>query len=255
MGMALLLCTGSLMQGYAVVHGSDSALPAVDIYTYEAKDAKDAVRQHQNYARALSVPETTVNVLDKIKGVSMPVGAALSGATEGVSLAVAQGFGTAVDALKMANNLFGSHIKEGIARAFRGDTAAYHSDVPRGNSGRFAEWKTDKDIYIIVTLPKSLIPLHEGAISGNVGSRQVKSGLSGKMITLPGRVTAFSVQTSPDPNKPGNQIYKAVFGNTYVREYVPADVDERSYKNNKAEMLKRAKVSGYSALEQPVPKG
>ena len=41
--MALLLCTRSLMEWYAVVHGSDSALPAVDIYTYEAKDAKDAV--------------------------------------------------------------------------------------------------------------------------------------------------------------------------------------------------------------------
>ena len=85
----------------------------------------------------------------------MPVGAALCDDAEGVWLAVAQALGAAVDALKMANNLFGSHIKEGIARAFRGDTAAYRSDVPRGNSGRFAEWKTDKDIYIIVTLPKT----------------------------------------------------------------------------------------------------
>ncbi len=253
--MALFLCTGSLMHGYAIVHGSSSALPAVDIYAYKAKDANDAMKQHKAYALKLDIPGKVVDLLDKAKGVSMPIGIALAGPTAGFSMAFAGGFNLTAETLKLANQVFGSQIKEILARLDRGDTNAFHSNVPRGNGGRFAEWKTGDVYYVIVTLHDNLVPLHEGAVLASVGSKKLRSGFSGQEITLPGNVIGFEVRTSPDPKNPGNQIYQAVFSDGAAREFIQADVDERSYKNNKAEMLKRAKVSGYSALEQPVPKG
>ncbi len=252
--VGLLLFAGPLLHGYAIVHGSGSALPAVDIYAYKAKDAKDAIRQHKAYALTLSVPGAVADVLEVAKGVSAPIGAALAGPTEGFSVAVAQGFDITAKVLIEANKMFGTQIQGLLGRLHRGETNAFHPDVPRGNSGRFAEWRTGDVYYVIVTLHDNLVPLHEGAVLASVGAKKIKNFL-GRETILPANVIGFEIRTSPDPNKPGNQIYQAVFSDGAAREYIQADADQRTFKNNKAEMLKRAKISGSDALEQPVPKG
>ena len=255
MSLALLLWTGSLMQGYAIVHGSGSVLPAVDIYAYKANSAADAMKQHKAYALRLSVPDTIVDLLDKAKGVSMPIGVVLAGPTVGFSMAFAGGLNLTAETLKLANEVFGSQIKEALARLHRGETNAFHPDVPRGNRGRFAEWETGDVYYVIVTLHDSLVPLHEGAVLANVGSKEVKTAFG--TTTIPARVIGFEITQTPQTDKNGNQtmLYQAVFSDTAAREYMNARADQRAFKNNKAEMLTRAKQSGYSAYEQPVPKG
>ncbi len=254
MSVALLLCTGSLMQAYAIVHGSGSVLPAVDIYAYKANSAADAMKQHKAYALTLHVPDTIVDVLDKAKGVSMPLGVILAGPTVGFSMAFAGGLNLTAETLKLANQVFGTQIQDLLGRLHRGETNAFHPDVPRGNSGRFAEWRTGDVYYVIVTLHDNLVPLHEGAVLASVGAKKIKNFL-GRETILPANVIGFEIRTSPDPNKPGNQIYQAVFSDGAAREYIQADADQRTFKNNKAEMLKRAKISGSDALQQPVPKG
>ena len=245
LSLGLLLFSGSQLQGYAIVHGSESILPAVDIYTYQAKNAQDAMRQHKSFALLLSVPDTVVNVLDKIKGVSAPVGLALAVPTEGISVALAEGFGVAVDALKFANSLLGNQIKDGLGRLHRGDSNGYHSNVPRGNRGRFAEWRLDNDVYVVVTLPGSLLPLHEGAVVSNMPTRK------GSRVKNPDHVVGFRVEQSEERDENGNPkrdskgqplyLYHAIFDQRSTSEYMQAADDKRSYKDNKNEMLKVAK--------------
>ena len=257
LSIGLLLFAGPLLHGYAIVHGSGSVLPAVDIYAYKAKDAADAMRQHKAYALTLSVPGAVADVLDKAKGVSAPIGAALAGPTEGFSIAVAQGFDITAKVLIEANKMFGTQIQDILGRAHRGDTNAFHSNVPRGNRGRFAEWETGDVYYVIVTLHDNLVPLHEGAVLANVGSKEVKNPFTKQTITLPARVIGFEIKQTPQRDKNGNQtmLYQAVFNDGARREYISARADERTFKDNKAEMLKRAKESGYAAYEEPAAKG
>lgn len=251
-GVAALLSAASLLDGYAILHNSNSQIPYIDVYVWRADTAQRAKELQDDFARKLNIPEDVIKVLDVANGVSAPVGAALGPATGGASVAVQEGFSTGVNIAKKAYEVAGPQIKDVIGRIYRGKDDAYHADVPRGNRGRFAEWKNPNRMYAIVTLPGSLIPLN-----------------AEPALLNPGAVLGVTVTSSPDPANPKNVIYKAVYNypgaaqtvtktiaGTKVNlpsgnEYIPAEQDTRNLNTVK----ELAKTSGAAALQGGQPKG
>ncbi|CAN5154752.1 hypothetical protein BH09DEP1_BH09DEP1_2700 [soil metagenome] len=226
LGLAALF-SGSLLQGYAIVFDKNSVIPYVDIYVYKVNSAEEAIKKHGNYARLLGLPQTVIDVLEKGRGISATIATAAGPATEGASVFIQKGFYGVVDAGKTGIKLFNNPLNDLLGRAFRGDDHAFHEDVWRGNRGRNAEWATNNpSMYAIVTLPNNLVAL-------------------GDPVLLPMRgVTGFTVTTSPDPEKPGNTLYKSQFGSQYASQYIRSEDDKRD--KNKAKAL--AKESGERAF-------
>lgn len=224
----LALMSGSLLHGYAIVFDKDSVIPYVDIYVYKVNSPEEAIKKHGNYARLLGLPQTVVDVLEKGRGISATIATAAGPATEGASVAIQKGFYTVVDAGKVGLKLFNKPLQEVLGRAFRGDDHAFHEDVWRGNRGRGAEWATNNEyMYAIVTLPNNLVALNDP-------------------VLLPKRgVTGFTVTATPDPEKPGNTLYKANFSSRYASQYIRSEDDKRDKK--KAKSL--AKESGQRAFD------
>lgn len=223
----LALMSGSLLQGYAIVFDKNSAIPYADIYVYKVKSADEAIKKHANYARALKLPESIVEVLEKGRGISATIATAAGPATEGASVFIQKGFYTVVDAGKVGLKIFNKPLNEIIGRAFRGDDHAFHEDVWRGNRGRGAEWATNNEyMYAIVTLPNNLVALNDP-------------------VLLPKRgVTGFTVTASADPEKKGNTLYKANFSSSYAGQYIRSEDDKR----DKGKAKKLAKESGERAF-------
>lgn len=241
--------TSSLVFGYADVHYSKSPLPFIDIYKYKASSPEDAMNKHKRFARSVGLPGQVIDILDKIKGISAPAAAALAAPTGGISVALQEGVSIATDVLREINNLLGKTIKDLIAKAWRGGDHAFHEDVPRGNAGRFAEWKTDNVMYAIVTYPGSLIPLHAKAHKED-----------------PHSVTGINiVEIGPDPKDPSKKLFEARFdggrsqltqdpntgamlmrapSGVFAREYLPVYQDFR----NKNSIRALATSSGEAAL-------
>lgn len=231
----MALISGSLLHGYAIVFDKNSPVPVIDgkeypylnIHVYKANSLEEAAKRHGNYARLLGLPNKVVEILEKGKGPSEAIAAALAAPTEGGSVAVQKGFYTVVDAGKAGIKIFDSPIKEGLGRLFRGKDDALHENVWRGNRGRDAEWKTDNTMYAIVTLPNSLLPLNEP-------------------IRLPTRgVTGFTVVPSGDPKAP----YKVVFNYQIAGQYTPAEVDTFKDKDKSA-IRRTAAKSGENAFNR-----
>ncbi len=226
---AMALGSGSLMYGYAIVHASASAIPAVDIYTYEASSATDAMNKHKSFASKLGVPGDVINIMDKVKGYSAPVAGALKDVTKGKSVMIQKGYEIGVEVLKKANELLGPQIKDLIGRASRGSHDAYHDNVPRGNRGRMAEWSNGKVMYAIVTLPGSVIPINETP-------EYIRAG----------GVNQFSIVGTPQND--GTMLYTVVWVPLNQKtEYIRAESDKRNF----YQIRELAKQSGAKAAEMP----
>ena len=220
----LALTTGSLIQGYAIVFDKNSPVPYVDIYTYRVNSVEEAIKKHGNFARLMGLPQTIVDVLEKGRGISATIATAAGPATDGATIFIQKGFYQVVDASKVAMKLF--NVNALLGRIFRGDDHAFHENVWRGNRGRSAEWATNNTMYAIVTLHNNLIPLNDPEL-------------------LPTRgVTGFTITQTPDPEKPGNTLYKAQFSYQYASQYIGSGDDKRD--KSKAKSL--AKESGERAF-------
>jgi len=242
LSIAVLLSTASLINGYAILHNSYSKIPYVDIYVWRADSAQRAKQLMDDFASKLNVPQQIIDVLDAANGVSGPVAAALGPATSGASVAVKEGFSKGVEVTKAAYGALGSTISDLIGKVYRGKDDAFHANVPRGNKGRFAEWKNPAVMYAIVTVPGTLIPLHAEPQRLDAGA-----------------VLAVTVNDMPDPAKPGNMIYRASFDYPLLArpqkiggftinptgEYIPAEQDTR----NLNQVRELAKESGAAALK------
>lgn len=225
----LALMSGSSLQGYALVFDKDSPIPYVDVYMYNVKSADEAIKKHANLGRLLGLPQNVIDILEKGRGVSATVATALGPATDGASIFVQKGVYQVVDAGKIGLKMFNTQITDLLGRAFRGENHAFHKDVWRGNAGRDAEWSTDKTMYAIVTLPNNLVALND------------------PVLIPPHTVDGFTITMTPDPQKPGNTLYKAKFDKNIANvQYSPAAGDKRDKK--KAKEL--AKTSGEAAYNQ-----
>lgn len=224
LGLAALF-SGSLLQGYAIVYDKDSPVAYVDVYLYKVKSEQQANEKHANYARLLKLPETVIETLEKGRGVSGTIAPKLGSEAAAVQKGVYQ----VVDVSKTGLKMFEAQKNEALGRAFRGKDHAFHSDVWRGNRGRDAEWKTDNDMYAIVTMPNNLAPLNEPVF---IGAHDVAG------------FTLVPTGNAQDP-------YKAVFGGItgkyrgIASQYIRSEDDKRDKK--KAKEL--AKISGERAFE------
>lgn len=217
------LISGSLLQGYAIVYDKDSPVPKVDIYVYNVGSAEKATKKHVAYGKALGVSEKVIKGLESAKGPIAAIGAAAAAPTGGVSAGLGTGYGVVVSVLKVGMDLFKKPIQKAIAEIFRGEDHAFHENVWRGNRGRSAEWKTEKTMYAIVTMPNNLLPLNENG-----------------PVKLPTRgVTGFTLVATGDPKAP----YKAKFDDSLRVQYISAEDDTR----NKKEAKKLAETSGQHA--------
>lgn len=227
----LALMSGSLLHGYAIVFDKNSPKPVIegkeypftDLYVYEADSVEKAKEKHANYQRLQGLPTKVVEILEKGKGPSEVIAAALAAPTEGGSVAVQKGFYTVVSAGKAGIKAFDKPIAEGLGRWFRGGDHAKHEEVWRGNRGRGAEWKTDQTMYAIVTLSGNLFALNEP-------------------VRLPTRgITGFTLVPTGNKDVP----YVAQFGSIYGAQYTPAETDTRNLKNAK----ELSKTSGQAAFD------
>ncbi|GMU18957.1 MAG: hypothetical protein AMXMBFR12_01490 [Candidatus Babeliales bacterium] len=225
------LISGSLLHGYAIVYDKDSPVPKVDIYVYNVGSAEKAAKKHAAYGKALGVPAIVIKGLESAKGPIAALGAAAAAPTGGVSAGLGAGYGAVVSVLKVGMDLFSKPIQKAIAEVFRGEDHAFHENVWRGNRGRKAEWKTGRNMYVIVTMPNNLLPLNEPI--------EVKSG----------RTTGFTLVPTGDARAP----YKAQFENDKERvglipistqQYISAEEDKRDLKLSKD----LAKTSGQHAF-------
>lgn len=216
---------------YRISHDKNSQVVDVDLYVRPAKDAAEALKKHMSLITKTGIPDTVVNVSQIIKKVSVPAGKLLSGPTNGMSVKIASGVGFTADALKKINDMFNPNIKDIIGRIDRGKDEAYHNNVVRGNRGRDAEWAVNKDMYVIVTLPGSYVPISEPYL---VRSR----GIAG-----------FTVKAVPDPEIPGNVILTADFNPMSAAQGIPAEDDTR----DKKKMRELAKESGEWAYRGEKP--
>lgn len=226
----MLICP---LLAYRISNDKDSVIPTVDIYMRPAKDAADALKKHLSLISKAGIPDTVVNIAQMVKGVSVPAGNLLNAPTKGVSIKVAKGVEYTADALKKVNDMFNPSIRDIIGRIDRGKDEAYHHNVVRGNRGRDAEWGVNKDMYAIVTLPDSYIPLNQPYLipaRSNVG---------------------FIVKETPDPEMPGNVILSADFNSASARQGIPSENDTR----DKNEMRRLAQESGEYAFngKKPTP--
>lgn len=208
---------------YAIVHASASALPEVDIYAYKANSAEEAIKLHKDFARYLKIPETTIAMMDKVQAITKPYATSLEATTGGWSIILQEGFEMAVGILKGGQEAFSKPIETALAELKRGDNDAYHPNVPRGNRGRFAEWKAPHDLYIIVTLPGNIMPLN--ATPKKVGKSSIMS---------------VKVMETQDPNKPGNKVYTTIVSTLQNAEYLAAEKDTR----DQGKIRENAKISG-----------
>lgn len=228
------LFIAGLINGYAIVHDSGSALPSVNIYLYKSTDPdpKKAIQwaeeRHKDFERDLGIPETVIKVSDKVVGITAPISVALAGPTEGVSLIVQQGAEYAVAGAKIAYPFLTKPVAELIGRGARGEKHAFHWDVFRGNRGRNAEWSTDNQMVAFITLPKSIVPIAK------------------PQIIAPHGILGFTVKSFKD--KDGKTEYVVEFGPQYAKEYIPAEQDTRK-PIKKYEDL--AQTSGAKAAQLP----
>lgn len=207
--------------GYRISYDKDSVVPKVKIWMRPASSATDALKKHLSLQFKSGIPDTVVDIAQKIKGISAPAGNFLNAPTKGWSVKIAKGVQYTADALQKINSMFGSNIKDIIGRIDRGSDEAYHK-VVRGNRGRDGEWAVNKDMYAIVTLPDSYVPLNEPYLvraRTNVG---------------------FIVTATPDPDIPGNVILSAHFNPASAAQGQPAEDDKR----DRGEMRKLAEESG-----------
>ncbi len=229
----ITLISTSLISGYAIVHNSASELPMVDIYVYKASSEQDAENKHKDYAKKLGYPAKVVNAFDKVRGFTKPIAQGLDKPTSGWSVVIQQGVDLGVDGLKKINELLADQIKEAVARLYRGSDHAYHKDVPRGNEGRFAEWKNGNTMYAIVTLPGSAVPLH-----------------ATPEYIAPNGLLGFTVKSEPDKQDPKKKLYKLQFSPYWAEEYEPAELDKR----DRNLIREAAKKSGKAAIALPATK-
>lgn len=221
LGLAALF-SGSLLQGYAIVYDKNSPVPYVDVYVYNVKSVEEANKKHANYARLQGLPTKIVEILEKGKGPSEAIAMALAAPTEGASVAIQKGVYTVVGAGKAGIKIFDKPIQEGLGRIFRSDDHAFHEDVWRGNRGRNAEWKTEKTMFAIVTMPNNLLQLNQA-------------------VALPTRgVTGFTLVATGDAKAP----YRAEFNQAFASQYISSETDKRDKKKAKA----LAKESGERAF-------
>ncbi len=226
--MLMVICP---ILAYRISHDKNSNVVGADLYVRPAKDNADALRKHMSLITKTGIPDTVVNVSQIIKKVSVPVGNLLSGPTNGMSVKIASGVGFTAEALKKINDMFNPSIKDIIGRIDRGKDEAYHSNVVRGNRGRDAEWAVNKDMYVIVTLPGSYVPISEPYLVRSHG------------------IAGFIVRAVPDPEIPGNVILTADFNPTSAAQGIPAENDTR----DKKKMRELAKESGEWAYRGEKP--
>lgn len=232
----MALISGSLLQGYAIMFDKNSPVPVIDgkqrpfvnIFVYKANSVEEAKKKHGNYQRLQGLPSKVVEILEKGKGPSEVIAAALAAPTEGGSVAVQKGFYQVVSAGKAGISAFDKPIAEGLGRLFRGDDHALHEQVWRGNRGRGAEWKTDQTMYAIVTLSDNLLALNEP-------------------VLLPTRgLTGFTLVPTSNKDVP----YVAQFAPIYSVQYIRAEDDKRDLKKSK-ELSKTSGIAAYYGTANP----
>ena len=204
--IGLVFLPGSLLYGYADVHHSTSELPAVDIYMYQVGSPDDAKKQHKDYAKWAGIPASALDIMDKVRGVTAPAAEALGTATAGVTVAVQAGADLGVPALRTVYEELITPKRWGeLWRTKRGNIDALHRNVPKGNKGRGAEWKNNKPMYAIVTLPGTLVPLHERPAYVSAGG-----------------ILGLAVKSEEDTTDPSKRLYTVDFNPKYNSEYAPA---------------------------------
>lgn len=154
---------------YAIMHGKDSAIPAINIYVFTKPNG------FKNYLISRGIPDIVMDVAQKAAGIAVPVGAALAVPTEGISIVVASGIVTGVGAAKAINEVLKkTPYPDEFYRWKLID--AFHKNVPRGNRGRGAEWnwasiqeqtglERGASMYVVVTDPVSNLPLYQGKVA------------------------------------------------------------------------------------------
>ncbi|GMU18956.1 MAG: hypothetical protein AMXMBFR12_01480 [Candidatus Babeliales bacterium] len=218
----LALFSGSLLHGYAIVFDKNSPVPFVDIYVYNVNSPSAAAKRHANYVRLMGLPDQVIKGLEAAKGPVETLGTLAAGPTGGLTADLGTGYAAVVGAGKTGMNLFDKPVKGLLGRAFRSDDDAFHENVWRGNRGRGAEWKTEKTMYAIVTMPNNLLPLNEP-------------------VLLPTRgVTGFNLVSTGDAKVP----YRAQFNSSLASQYISAETDKR----DKKEAKELAKTSGERAF-------
>ena len=246
--------------GYAIMHHSSSELPAVDIYVYKVDSAEKAQEKHKKYAKAQGVPDTVINVFDKIKGITAPIAKKLDKETEGLSVVLQEGFELGLSLVNDINKAFKKPITDAITHYFRGEDHAFHKGVPRGNRGRFAEWDTKNNMYAIVTLPNSLIPLHNvpqkigahrksgfAVKSEKIVAPAINSVSSGNPVIVENKDRTNDIVTlNPiTPTESEKKLYNVVFRSSYSNEYI----DSKDDKRNRDNIKELAKTSGSQAAK------